>query len=105
MGPTTLWPYDGEKATDDSPTTGILMGNSTLLLQAWLSNEDPLYTQLKLLWALPPLDPKNATIFNDASAPQAVFDPAPNSNLSENCNFDGSATNDAVTYASCFFSC
>lgn len=104
MGPTTVWPIDAQSSTTTNINASVPMGGSPLLLQAALASAPPL-VQVSFVWATPPLDASDPTIFAKEGVPAAMFDPASKDGGGYNCVDAGMATGGAVRYAICFFQC
>ena len=102
IGPVTMWPIDAMEALDDNVRALMPMGGSDLLVRAERSNS-PTNAMVSFVWALPPWDPNNSSIWDDESAPHAMFDPTVAAR--GDCVDAGIALNDTVRYVQCFFDC
>ena len=104
MPVTSVWQLNdmGPDQTIAENTPAVLMGGS--LLQLWaMPAEDPNYSVVSLRWATPPYD--IGLPLADTAVPQVDFDLSPATNRGWGCVKSGDATNGAVVYLRCFFSC
>ena len=101
MWATTVSPINVQKP--GNPINASMdMGGSPLLLQAEVFT--PGFAQVTLVWATPPMDPKDPHIWTDPKAQTRTFDPA-SSGSGGDFMHAGNATNGAVRYAQCYFRC
>ena len=106
MGATTIWPFQLPDSPASNNVAVMDMSAARLLLLTWGDNSR--LVQGKLTWVAPNTDPTDPNVWNNVDLPQAMFQTdwgAPNNLNQEGCAVAGIASDGAVRYFKCNFSC